>query len=288
MANFDTGTSTDTIGDLAALANRAAYDTTTPAAEIEGSPHRRHAVVRARYARLAAEVFARARSFTPVPHVLDLGAGDGAVTRTFLELGARVTAADVSAHQLAVLAERNHDFADRLAVATGDAAATLDALRRDGTRFDIVTAVSFLHHIPNYLPIVEAAVDLLEPHGQLFVFQDPMRADTLTTRNAILARIAYAAWRIRRPDAAGGIRRYLRRRRGVWLDDCAADNVEYHELRGGVDQHAIVALLGGLGFETRVVYYFATQSPLWQRIGERLGARNKFALVAYRSPASTS
>lgn len=269
--------------ELAATANRVAYDSITDPVDVESSPHIRHVPVRALYARMAAVAFERARTFTSTPAVLDLGAGDGAVTRVFIKLGARVTAVDVSELQLETLAERNADFAERLTIECGEAAGTLARFRRDGRCFDVITAVSFLHHVPDYLAIVRAAVDILEPQGQLITFQDPMSFLSMRSRDRLISRVAYVAWRLGQPDAGGGFRRYLRRRRGVWLDDCPADNVEYHELRGGVDQSQIRALLEEHRFQVDIVCYFSAQSPFWQRVGDELRVRNKFALVATRS-----
>jgi SAM-dependent methyltransferase len=269
---------------LAALANRAAYDSRNSAADLEGSPHIHHARLRARYADLAADVFRRARAHVGEPAVLDLGAGDGLVTQTFLELGARVTAVDVSQRQLAALAETTAEYAERLTTECGEAGEILARLRREWRRFDVVVAVSFLHHVPDYLSILGGAIEVVERHGQVFVFQDPMWASSMTHRDRLLSRIAYGAWRLRQPDALGGLARHVRRRRGVWLDDCAADNVEFHELRAGVDQESVRALLEAHGFEVRLVRYFSTQSLLWQRIGDRLRACNKFAIIAARNP----
>jgi SAM-dependent methyltransferase len=284
MTRAPTHTTRPDLDELAATANRAAYDSGL-LADVGGAPHVRHASLRRLYGSLAAEVFDRARSYAEVPGILDLGAGDGAVTTTFLTFGASVTAVDVSARELAVLAERHAAFAERLRIEQGDALRVLDALRLRGERFDIVTGVSFLHHIPNYLAVVAAAIEVLEPHGQVFVFQDPLRRDSVTLRDRALSRLTYAMWRMRQPDTFGGLRRHLRRRRGVSLPDCEADMVEYHELRQGVDEDAILRLLRERHFDARLVTYFSTQSPLWQAIGERLGARNKFAIVAMRGVA---
>jgi SAM-dependent methyltransferase len=286
MLRCELRTSEPSVTEVAAVANRTAYDSPGAAGEIEGSPHIRHASVRSLFERLASEVVERSRADTDVPHILDIGAGDGTLSRTFLELGARVTAVDVSERQLAELAARNADFGDRVTIVRGDVLGVLERFRQDGARFDVVSAVSFLHHVPNYFAVVDAAVAVLEPHGQLFAFQDPMRTTSMRRRDRRFSRVAYVSWRVRQEDVGGGFRRYLRRRRGVWLDDCPADNVEYHELRAGLDQDAIRDRLVGLAFDTRVVLYFATQSPLWQTIGAALGVRNKFAVVAARTPAA--
>jgi 2-polyprenyl-3-methyl-5-hydroxy-6-metoxy-1,4-benzoquinol methylase len=270
----------------AAIANAAAYNSYASGGA-EECPHMRYETLRRLYARLAADVFTRATRRATTPRVLDLGAGDGTVTRTFLELGASVTAIDVSEVQLSLLAARNQDYLTRLTIRQGEALSVLQELQRDGERFDVGVAVSFLHHVPDYMPVVLETADVLEPHGQLLTFQDPMLKTTMTLADRAVSRIAYVSWRLLQRDAIGGVARHVRRRRGIWLDDCAADNVEYHELRAGVDQHAITHALDERGFDCELILYFSTQSSLWQWVGDKLEVRNKFGVVATRDRAPT-
>jgi hypothetical protein len=95
-------------------------------------------------------------------------------------------------------------------------------------------------------------------------------------------RVAYFSWRVFQGDFFGGVSRALRRARGIYLDDCPADNTEYHVVRNGVDQDEIVALLSTKGFECKIVRYFSTQGSLFQPVGVALGFENTFSVIARR------
>jgi SAM-dependent methyltransferase len=221
---------------VASLANSATYDAQHTREYIEGAPHVKHASLRRLYAQLLTDVYDRAAEQTECPTALDLGAGEGSATRPLLTLGVRVTAVDHSESQLEALAKKCGAFRDRLELRLEDIDTTLQSI---GRKFDIIVTCSFLHHIPDYLGMIRQSIALLKPHGQFFSCQDPMRYDT----NGRLARAfsdgAYFSWRVFRGDVWGGLKRRIRRSRGVHLPDSAADNTEYHVTRNGVDQDAI-------------------------------------------------
>ena len=98
------------------------------------------------------------------------------MTLPFLELGAQVTAVDISRDQLAALKRRCEPFSDRLEIRCED---IWVALQDTSQQYDIVVASSLLHHIPDYLTMLERVLGVLAPHGQFFSFQDPMRYDTM-------------------------------------------------------------------------------------------------------------
>ncbi len=228
------------------------------------------------------QLFESAREHVPVPRVLDLGAGEGSVTLPLLELGARVTAVDVSAAQLEALRKRCEAFGERLEVRCRT---STDVLESETEPYDVIVANSFIHHVPDYLGMIERALPLLAPGGQFFSFQDPMRYDLLSPFTRRFSTFAYLFWRVRKGDLREGAKRRLRRRRGIFLDDCPQDFEEYHATRNGVDHQAILDLLTRQGFRSRVVMYFSTQSPTFQRLGSRLRLRNTFAILAQRSSA---
>jgi SAM-dependent methyltransferase len=229
-------------------------------------------------------VYDRAAAYSPTPHVLDLGAGEGSVTLPFLELGAAVTAVDISEAQLRDLQAKCGSYMGRLEIRCQDVSAALQSLLRAGKQYDLVVANSFLHHIPDYLGLIRQAVEILRPHGEFFSFQDPIRYESLGTFSSAFCKLAYFSWRITKGDVWGGIKRRMRRARGVYLDSCPQDNVEYHAMRGGVDQDALASLLGHLGLHCQVIRYFSTQSRIWQPVGAALGIANTFALRACKSP----
>jgi SAM-dependent methyltransferase len=269
----------DRIHRVAALANISAYDSEATRKYIDGAPHIKHASLRTLYAKLLVRVYDYAKEHTAMPRVLDLGAGEGSATLPFLELGATVTAVDISSSQLNVLQSRCERFGDRLEVRCQDVA---DFLNDKNTNYDIVVANSFLHHIPDYIGMITEAITVLTRWGQFFSFQDPLRYDSVGKPTMIFSTLAYFSWRIFKGDVVGGLKRRLRRMRGIYLEDSVQDNAEYHVTRNGVDQDAICRLFEDSGFDCNIVRYFSTQSRLFQRIGSALGVKNTFAVVARR------
>jgi SAM-dependent methyltransferase len=270
----------DQVNRIASIANDLAYGSKDPGAYINGAPHIKHASLRKLYGKLVIEVFERASRNGTTPEVLDLGAGEGSVTLPFLELGARVVAVDISSRQLDVLKAKCSRYGDMLETRCED---INDALADQTARYDIIAANSFLHHIPNYLALIECASHLLKPGGQFFSFQDPLRYDTIGTFARLFTDVAYTSWRLSlgsKGDVIGGIKRRLRRRRGIYLEDSVSDNAEYHVTRNGVDQNAIRETLQKHGFECKIVEYFSTQSVVFQPLGEALGIKNMFAVIA--------
>lgn len=262
----------------AIIANKAFFNNETTLRYGDVSPHIRHASLRRLYSQLVGDVFAYARKYSEVPTVLDLGAGEGSATLPFLELGARVVAVDVSDSQLTELQRKCHSYKDRLQVRHADIGGVL----RTNERYDVLVMSSCLHHIPDYISVIQAGVNVLSQKGQFFSFQDPVRYDTMGPLSYGFHKIAYFSWRVFQGDFVGGVSRALRRARGIYLDHCPADNTEYHVVRNGVDQNKIVALLSSQGFECTIVRYFSTQGSLFQSLGSALGIHNTFAVIAQR------
>ena len=272
---------------VAAAANDLVYDRKDAKTYIQGAPHIKHASLRNLYGKLLLDVYDVAVSHTPHPKVLDLGAGEGSVTLAFLELGVDVVAVDISRRQCDNLLEKCEKYSARLEVQCAD---VNDFLNQSDAKFDIIAINSFLHHIPDYLGLIDRALDLLNPNGQFFSFQDPLRYDSLSLATRTFKNLAYGSWRITRGDVLGGMRRRLRRSRGIYHEDALEDQAEYHAMRNGVDQDAIRALFEKRNFDCQIVKYFSTQSPVFQPIGAALGMKNLFGIVARagNSPHSTA
>lgn len=266
----------DRLGRIAALANTSAYDSAGTATYIDAASHIKHASMRTLFAKLLTQVFDHAAKYSNIPTVLDLGAGEGSVTLPFLELGARVTAVDISRNQLDVLSRKCERYADRLELRCEDIA---ESLRR-GQEYDIITALSFLHHIPDYMGMLRQAIRLLARNGQFFSFQDPLRYDTVGKFARAFSEISYLSWRISRGDIWGGFKRRIRRSRGIYLPESVHDNAEYHVTRNGVDQNAIAKLFEDCECDCVVIPYFSTQSRIFQPIGTVLKIQNTFAIIA--------
>jgi SAM-dependent methyltransferase len=241
----------------------------------EGSPHLAFPHLRDRLvALLEAEVDRLAGAGLPL-RALELGSGHGGFTEPLLAAGCAVVAVEMSRPSVERLRARfghNPAFEARYDP-DGDLAGV-------GGDFGLVAGVSVLHHIPDYLAALGGLVPRLVPGGSLVTLQDPLwypRADPWAHR---LDRLAYDLWRLRRGDLVQGGRNRLRRRRGAFDESQPADMVEYHVVRQGVDEEAIVAALSPAFDSVDLVRYWSNQSPAGQWLGERLGRLNTFGVVA--------
>jgi SAM-dependent methyltransferase len=273
----------DRAAKIAAMANSVIYDAEATHDYIDGAPHVKHASLRALYGNLVVDIFDRALKHTSVPEVLDLGAGEGSATLPFLELGARVTAVDVSESQLAALREKCTAYTGMLEAECRDVFETLHHFRDTGQRFDIVVANSFLHHVPDYLALTRDSLSVLSEHGQFFSFQEPLWHDSLGAFTRRFSNIAYLSWRIFKGDRLAGFKRRLRRSKGIYLEDSVEDNAEYHAVREGIDQDALMELFTRSNLDYKFVRYFSTQNKVFQFIGSLLGTKNTFAIIS-RNP----
>lgn len=268
------------ISRVAALSNAAVYDSEGAKKYLDGAPHIKHASLRNLYGILLVKIFDYAKLHSPHPTVLDLGAGEGSVTLPFLELGANVVAVDISQAQLDALRKKCKGHEQSLELRCQDVQETLTDTRR---RYDIVVANSFLHHIPDYISAIRQSIALLNPHGQFFSFQDPLRYDSLSRWSLIVSRIAYFSWRITKGDVINGLRRRIRRSRGIFLPDSPHDNAEFHATRNGVDQDAISSLLLENDLECDIIRYFSAHSSFFQPFGAAVGLSNTFAVIGRKT-----
>lgn len=264
------------IDQIAALANELIYNDESARHYIDGAPHIKHASLRQLYYQFVFDLYNHSKKFTKKPTVLDLGAGEGSVTIPFLELGAKVVAIDISYRQLEALLMKCAKYGDKLEVRCEDISNT--SLYEKET-FDIVVFNSFLHHIPDYLALIGKTAKMLNPYGQFFSFQDPLRYDSLGLFDRVFSEGTYFFWRIFKGDVVNGLKRRVRRFRGLYNENSIYDNAEYHITRNGVDQDAIRRLLEGLKFKSYMFPYFSTQSSFFQRLGAALGVKNTFAIV---------
>jgi 2-polyprenyl-6-hydroxyphenyl methylase/3-demethylubiquinone-9 3-methyltransferase len=97
--------------------------------------------------------------------VLDLGCGGGILSEAMAALGASVTGIDAAEAPLAVaklhLTESGYDVDYRLATAEQFA-------EEAGGRFDVVTCLELLEHVPDPAAIVRACARLVAPGGDVF------------------------------------------------------------------------------------------------------------------------
>ncbi len=262
---------------IATLANIRQYDIEHTKQYIDNAPHIKHASLREFDASLVVQAVDSIKLLGRVPRVLDLGAGEGSVTLPFLELGAKVVAIDISSRQLDELKKKCESYEDMLEVRCQDLNSTF---YNNTDKYDIIVINSFLHDFPDYSGLIKDAITTLSPGGVFFTFQDPLRYDSLSIFESLFDKTSYFFWRIFKRDLLGGLRRRLRRSRGIYLADSIHDNAECHITRNGVDQTAIKKYRTDNKFDCKIISYFSTQSSLFQPIGTLLGVKNYFAVFA--------
>lgn len=267
-----------------AIINKDAYNALPIGDYASGAPHLRHESISNLYARLVEAAYQTAASsqVTGSVSVLDLGAGEGTVTRPFLLLGANVVAVDISERQLEQLQVKCAGLPGQLELRCED----LYSVMEEDRYYDIIVANSLLHHIPDYIDLVRRASGRLSEKGVFFCFQDPMWKSSISRRDAFLSWLAYTAWRFGQGDLLGGIWRRFRRMFGFYSAESLHDNTEYHAVREGVNQNAICETLAAEGFECELFEYCSFHSDAWQPLGERLGVKNTFGLLAARKPST--
>lgn len=98
--------------------------------------------------------------------VIDIGCGGGILSEALAQRGAQVTGIDMGEAPLAVA--RLHLLESKLAVHYEKAEAEAYA-HRFPERFDVVTCMELLEHVPDPAAIIGACYALLKPGGDLFV-----------------------------------------------------------------------------------------------------------------------
>jgi 2-polyprenyl-6-hydroxyphenyl methylase / 3-demethylubiquinone-9 3-methyltransferase len=258
-------------------ANVAAYDDLDEGGYINGAPHLKHQSIGLIYRSLVDTAVARSGRAPDTLAVLELGAGNGLASTAWFDHGVQLTAVDSSETMLRGLSEKAQAHGLRPVVVVADA---LDFLQSKGDGFDVVTHVSMLHHVPDYLSLLERSTARVKPGGSLLIFQDPLRYDRLAFPNHLVDRASYFAWRLGQGNVKRGLKTRWRRLRGVYSPTEVVDFEDYHVVRAGVDSEAIVALLEPSFSDVEVVRYWSTYSRALQRLGERLRLVSSFGLLA--------
>ena len=264
--------------DVALAKNVAAFDEMAEERLINGSPHLKHQNLR----RLHRELLSQAANGTARPtkeiEVLELGAGDGLASIPWFEIGVgKIVAVDPSAAMLKRFIARAATYGLNVEVASADADSFLKATP---AQFDVVSFASVLHHIPDYLASVRAAIHVLRPGGSLITFQDPLRYDAMPRLHHLADRAAFLSWRTTQGELRRGLKTRLRRLRGVYSANEPSDYEEYHVVRNGVDSAAIVAALAPRFERVQETRYWSTPATLWQAVGERLRFQTEFGILA--------
>lgn len=241
-----------------------------------GSPHIKHREIRNRVVsaidKAVGEVITRKGQCA----VLEIGAGHGTFTDTALRAGATVTVTEMSRTSAEHLSHRYNGHDDVSVVVDPDG----EECFRLGERFDVVLFISVIHHIPDYLGLLDRlTVDVVERGGAVVCFQDPLWYPRQSRLAKALSWGSYFAWRVPRGNIKRGLATRWRHLRGI-RNDSVSDTVEYHVVRDGVDDYAIVELLDPRFAAVERSTYFATQSVFFQNLGSSRFPPNMFSLVA--------
>lgn len=241
----------------------------------KGSPHLRHPALHDRLTGVMRQTLQKLDDQGLPLRVLEVGAGHGGFTREALALGCEVTAVDMSGAAIEQL-RRHFGTNPKLEMIYAPDGALHDV----HGQHSLLLLVSVLHHIPDYVDFLEHAFKWLAPGGALITFQDPM----LYARHRAAHRAqqaAYLTWRAGQGRPLRGVQTRLRRLRGILDETNNADMVEYHVVRAGVDEAAVLSAARGAFAEAELIPYWSAQLGAAQRLGERLGLESSFGVVAH-------
>ena len=258
-------------------ANIAAYGKFDERSYVNGAPHLKHPSIAQIYAGLVKEAIATAGRDPKTLRVLELGAGNGLASAPWFEARVKLTAVDSSDAMLGDLQARAAAYG---AEATAIVADAVGFLTSNGEKFDIVTHVSMLHHIPDYLQLLALSAAHVNEGGCLLTFQDPLRYDRMPFGQHFADRLSYFIWRAAQGNVRRGLNTRWRRLRGVYSPRETVDFDEYHVVRNGVDSEAIVDLLARSFSTVRLVPYWSTYSRWLQSIGEQMPIASSFGVIA--------
>lgn len=215
---------------------------------------------------------------------LDCGAGTGAVTLNMLQRGWSVTALDVSPEMLNLLEKK---IAEKGLNATLINEPIERFLARPGPTYHLIGFNSVLHHLYQYVEVVDLAVSRLAQGGFLYSNVDPviptrpLLTEVFDSFDTILAKI----WHERSDLVPGTVRRL---RKLIGKTDSAygrkvataGDLAEFHA-RSGVDDLELLRLLKARGL-TIVQHsrYPIARTPATRSINKLFKFRQDFKIIA--------
>jgi 2-polyprenyl-3-methyl-5-hydroxy-6-metoxy-1,4-benzoquinol methylase len=241
-----------------------------------GSPHLKHVMLRSRINESLLQEVARLKASTGGCRVLEIGAGHGSFSAVLIGAGAELTITEMSRPSADHLARIFADQPNSTVVHDGDGRWAFET----DQRFDLVVAISVLHHIPDYLRAVGRYVEITNEGGSFLSWQDPAWYSRQSHARLIAARAAYYAWRLGQGSISRGLATRMRRLRGILDESNVSDMSEYHVVRNGVDELALLSLLRTRFEDAALSRYWSTQAGPLQRLGEHLGLEGTFGLCA--------
>lgn len=241
------------------------------------SPHVRHRELRellqSRIRGVVREVLARQKSCD----VLELGAGHGTFTETVVQAGGRATVTEMSRTSFEFLQRKFRDAPEVRVVYDPDG----DAPVKSGEQFDVILLISVIHHIPDYIAAITVLCDkVLKPQGSVVTFQDPLWYPRQGLLGRSVSWLSYMIWRLGQGELRRGVKTQWRRARGVYDESHPSDMVEYHVIRQGVDEQALVELFGSRFADVELDSYFSTGVPTLHSFGAKHFPPNNFGIVA--------
>ena len=241
-----------------------------------GSPHLKHRRLRTRIELSLVQEVRRLRAHRAECQVLEVGAGHGAFSRVLHEAGAEVTVTEMSGPSARRLEQAFEDRPAIRVVHDPDGSWTF----RTPDRFDLVVAISVLHHIPDYVGAVARYIEITKPGGSFVSWQDPMWYARQGRWTRFAKRASYIVWRLGQGNLSRGLATGLRRVRGVLDVTSSSDMTEYHSVREGVDERALESLLREHFADVHLTTYWSTPAGVLQRSGDRLHLGGTFSLIA--------
>jgi len=243
---------------------------------VVGSPHLRHDALRDRLYDKIRGAIAEVLKRQPSCAVLEVGAGHGFFVETVIGAGGTSTVTEMSKASYDFLKSKFGSNPEVQIIYDADGCAPFHV----GKQFDVILLISVIHHIPDYIKTVtNLCNDVIRPGGIIVTFQDPLWYPRQTRWARILSSASYFAWRVTQRNLKRGLKTRWRRLRRTF-DDSASDLVEYHVVRQGVDECALIELLEPRFADVKLDRYFSTQSPLLQAIGAKYFPSNTFGIVA--------
>jgi SAM-dependent methyltransferase len=241
----------------------------------KGSPHLAHLALHDRLVEVLRRTVNRLAGQGLPLRVLEIGAGHGGFTMQALALGCDVTAVDMSRPSIVELQRRFGTNPKLQALCVPDG--KLDDVDGDYT---LLMCVSVLHHIPDYVDFLREASQRIVRGGALLTLQDPVWYSRHPAAHRA-ERAAYFAWRLGQGSPVEGLQTRLRRMRGAFDKANPRDMVEYHVVRNGVDEEAVLSFARGAFAEATLIPYWSSQLGVAQRLGERVSLHNTFGIVAH-------